>query len=81
MKKKPRVASSKTKSEPQAKPTSVSDEYRTWTSVDGKFSVEAKLLSAGAVIVELQRKDNGEKIRVPHAKLSPADRDFLRARR
>jgi hypothetical protein len=80
--KKPRAAASKTSSSTESKPAkqTTTSEFRTWTSTDGKFTIEAKLLSVTGDSVELQRKDNGMKIQVPRAKLSAADQEYLSQR-
>jgi hypothetical protein len=76
MKKKPRVASTKTKSGTDTD----KDEFRIWKSADGKFSVEARLVNSTGDAVELKRKDDGRTIRVPRDKLSAADEAYLRER-
>ncbi|QDU28100.1 hypothetical protein ETAA8_31930 [Anatilimnocola aggregata] len=43
----------------------VEREFRTWTTADGKFSVEAQFVSMGAGVVRLKRKDTGKIISVP----------------
>jgi hypothetical protein len=50
--------------------------YRTWTSADGKFTTEAKLLSYanGTITIETSEK---KKKSVPLKKLSKADQDFV----
>jgi hypothetical protein len=53
-------------------------ETRTWTDSSGKFSVEAALISADDQVVLLKSKD-GKTLRIPRAKLSQADRDFLQS--
>lgn len=54
-------------------------EGRTWTSADGKFQVEAELLSVqdGKVIL---RKADGAKVAVPLTKLSAPDQQFAAGR-
>jgi hypothetical protein len=52
-------------------------DFRTWTSVDGNFTLEAKLLGAENGAVRLQRRD-GAVITVPLSKLSQADADYVR---
>ena len=52
-------------------------EFRTWTSVDGKFKVDAKLVKLEGGKVVLQRRDDGRQIVVPQSLLSKADQDFL----
>ena len=55
-------------------------ELRTWTSKSGKFTVKAELLSFAEGVVNLQRAD-GKKIKVPLAKLSKKDQNYVVARR
>jgi len=52
--------------------------YRTWTSVDGQYRVVAKLVKLEDKTVHLERKDDGQIVVVPLAKLSPEDRAFAR---
>ncbi|GAB5404644.1 MAG: hypothetical protein Aurels2KO_28750 [Aureliella sp.] len=52
------------------------DEYRKWTSANGKSTVEAKLLDAGPTDIILQRRD-GQIVRVPRSALSQVDRNFV----
>lgn len=54
------------------------DGARTWTSKNGKFKIDAKLVSADATTVKL-RKPDGKELSVPIEKLSESDRDFLRS--
>ncbi|NUQ60866.1 MAG: hypothetical protein HUU20_00145 [Pirellulales bacterium] len=49
---------------------------RKWTSEDGRFSTEAKLLGYADGMVKLQ-KDSGETITVPLDRLSKADRRYV----
>ena len=65
-----------TAAEPNLKPES---DLRTWTSTDGKFTVEAQFVKAVGETVYLKRKD-GRQIEVPIEKLSPKDQQFLRKR-
>lgn len=51
---------------------------RTWTSLDGNFSIDAELVDNTATTVRLKRGD-GSVISVPLAKLSKADQDFVAA--
>lgn len=53
---------------------------RKWTSSDGKFSTEAELVEYADGKVTLQKADD-QRITVPLAKLSPADRRFVIAER
>ena len=50
---------------------------RTWRDVTGTFQVQAELLSVSDDKVVL-KKHNGNVIRVPLSKLSPADLDYLK---
>lgn len=50
-------------------------ELRTWTTSDGKSTVEARFVRYGSRIVTLQRMD-GETIDVPIEKLSKEDQDY-----
>ena len=52
------------------------DDLRTWTSADGKFKTEARQVGANEKEVTLEKK-SGERIKVPLAKLSEADRTYL----
>jgi hypothetical protein len=51
--------------------------YRTWTSADGKYKVEARLVGFTDGVVELERKDNGQKVKIPVEKLSEADQKVV----
>ena len=51
---------------------------RTWTSANGKFTVEAELVTVKDEKVEL-RKPNGDTLEVPLGKLCEADRQFANA--
>ena len=68
----------------EAKPVSTSaatdSEYRVWTTADGKFKVEAKLIRVQDGKALLQRRDDGRQITVPQSLLSKSDRDFLTMR-
>lgn len=55
-------------------------EIRTWTSSDGRFSIEAELVEATETSVRL-RKANGSEVTVPLQSLSEADRAFARGGR
>lgn len=50
--------------------------FRTWTSADGKFKIEAKLLSVIDNVAQLERAD-GKISKVPVDKLSEADQQFI----
>ncbi len=54
-------------------------EFRTWTSDDGQFTVEAKLVKTSGDVITLKRK-TGEEIDVPIEKLSKKDQEFIRGR-
>lgn len=54
---------------------------RTWHTSDGKFSVEAKFLTAIGGVAHLKRTDNGAEIKVPLEQLSTDDQDFITGRR
>jgi hypothetical protein len=58
--------------------TLASAERRTWTDSTGKFSVKAELLELKDDSVVL-KKDDGATATVPLARLSAADREYLRA--
>jgi len=53
--------------------------YRTWTSADGQYRVVAKLVKLEDKTVHLERKDDGEIVAVPLAKLSADDRLVVRS--
>jgi hypothetical protein len=50
---------------------------RTWTNNNGKFSVQAKYISADENKVTLEKED-GTKITVEISKLSQEDRDYVK---
>jgi outer membrane protein assembly factor BamB len=52
-------------------------ESRTWTSADGKFSVQAAMLGYEDQQVLLRRDDDGREIRVPVSALSSRDRAYV----
>jgi hypothetical protein len=65
-----------------AKPTPKSRpaaELRTWTSGDGNFTVEARLVKATADTVWLEKKD-GTTVHVPKEKLSDDDLSYIKHR-
>jgi hypothetical protein len=65
---------------PTFEPVTESDpDQRTWTSADGKFSVEAEFLSYGNDKVKLKKAD-GKVIDLPKDKLSDDDQEWLRKR-
>jgi hypothetical protein len=53
-------------------------EVRTWTDASGKFKIEAKLLEVADGKVKLEKAD-GKIVTLPLAKLSVADRAFVKA--
>ena len=53
-----------------------SAEQRTWTSADGKFSVEAELLEINGPAVKIKTAA-GKEISLPLTKLSQKDRDYV----
>lgn len=53
---------------------------RTWSTADGKFSVEASFLSITGGDVKLKRIDNGKEISIDPEKLCDADRAYLKAK-
>lgn len=53
-------------------------EMRTWRDPTGSFSTEARFYSASGDTIKLMKSD-GTKIEVPAAKLSDADKEYLRA--
>jgi len=59
-------------------PVQAEGELRTWTSSDGNYVVRAELLAVEEANIRL-RKPDGTTISVPLAKLSAADRDYLRS--
>ena len=61
-------------------PARVEQPFRTWTSADGKFTVEAQLVKVEEGKALLRRKDNRQEISVPLAVLSAADQAHLKQR-
>lgn len=55
-----------------------SEPLRTWTSADGKYITEAKLLSYANGTITIQSRD-GKKIKIALDKLSKADQDIVNA--
>ncbi|WP_254510765.1 SHD1 domain-containing protein [Anatilimnocola floriformis] len=53
---------------------------RTWTSADGKFTVEAEFISFGAGKVKLRRVDNGKELNLDANHFSPADIAWIKSR-
>jgi len=53
---------------------------RTWTDETGVFSVEAELVGVRGAYVQLKKTD-GRVVRVPMARLSLADREYVRSQR
>jgi S1-C subfamily serine protease len=56
-------------------------DYRTWTSANGKFKVEASLVKVADGKVYLKRKDNGKELTVPLDSLSRTDVEYLAGRK
>jgi hypothetical protein len=56
------------------------DGWRTWTSADGKYTVEAKFRGAAAGTVRLEKRD-GKIIELKREKLSENDQKWLDAKR
>src|SRR5262245_59598954 len=52
-------------------------EERTWTDASGKFSINAEFVRVDGDKVVLRRAD-GKEIKVPQARLSDADKEFLK---
>ena len=65
---------------PSEPPPAKNEKLRTWSSADGKFSVEAEFLSQLGNNVKLRKKADGVEITVPLDKLSAPDRDWLKNR-
>jgi len=64
---------------PEASPPAGDSErspMRTWTSADGRYTVEARLVGLRGSVVVLQKRD-GRVVRVPIDQLSRADQAFL----
>lgn len=72
------LAALKAARDPRAAKTT-KPEVRTWTSSDGKFSVDATFVRQEGGTVELL-KENGESVNVPLERLSDADKTWLRDR-
>jgi hypothetical protein len=53
--------------------------WRTWTTADGKFSVEAKFVKFAAGLLTLEKRD-GKTVEVKLVILSDEDQDFVRQR-
>ncbi|NLT72336.1 MAG: hypothetical protein GXX91_16805 [Verrucomicrobiaceae bacterium] len=66
------------KSEPDA--ATNPDSFRTWTSADGKFSVEADYVEAFFGTVTLRKRD-GSTLQVDVAKLSEPDQAYIKDRK
>ncbi len=60
--------------------TATVEAVRTWKDATGKFSVKARFASYGNGVVTLERED-GKRIKVPLAKLSSADKEWIDAER
>ena len=72
------VAKAETAKAETAKAAKPVARFRTWTSADGKYKVEAKLLVFMDNNVELERKDNGQTIKIALATLSSADQEYVK---
>jgi hypothetical protein len=57
--------------------SAVAAERRMWTSADGKFTVDAELVEQQGDSIRLKKAD-GSVISVPVAKISQADREYLK---
>jgi hypothetical protein len=62
-----------TYSSPPAEP------IRTWTSADGKFSIQARFVEEIGADVRLQKED-GSMVKIEKSKLSSADQEWLKTR-
>jgi hypothetical protein len=62
----------------QAKKEKVGKGFRAWKSANGKFTIEAMLVSAEKGIARLQREDTGKIIEVPTEKLSKEGQSWIR---
>jgi hypothetical protein len=70
------AAEAKAELEAQKKAADDKRKWRKWQSADGKSTVYAAFVRAGAGVVTLKR-ENGSLIEVRSEKLSQADRDFI----
>ena len=59
-------------------PEEQAERTRKFTSIDGKFSVEAMLVTMRDWVVYLQKVSNAEQIEVPMEKLSNFDKVWIR---
>ena len=73
-----RMANARAAIEELAK-TQAADDYRTWTSADSEYTVEAKFLSYAVDKVKLEKR-NGEQISVPIDRLSEEDREHIESK-
>ena len=62
---------------PATTPTAAAGPYRTWTDNTGTFTIEAKYVGDEGQSVRLVRKTDGKEVKVPLARLSEADRQFV----
>lgn len=62
---------------PESAPPPKSEEPRLWTSRDGRFKVEAVLVSASEDSIQLKRTDNGKTVSVPIEKISDEDQAYV----
>lgn len=74
-------ADAKTKEKIEAQKAAVEQsKWHTWTSADGKFTIEAKFVKFNGRIITLTKKD-GTTIDVPREKLSDEDLEWIKHRR
>ena len=66
---------------PPAAQPKVEREFRTWTSADGTFTIEAQFVGKIGDSIRLKRKDNEKVITVPAAKLSESDLQYVKGLR
>jgi hypothetical protein len=59
-------------------PAPADDAVRTWTSADGKQTIEAEFVRATATGVVLKRKSDGKTFNLTLKQLSQADRDYVK---
>lgn len=66
-------------SKPVAASSTEDSAFRTWTSADGNFQVEAELVESNDNHVKLKRKDTGAVVTILLAGLSEADQAFVKS--
>lgn len=59
-------------------PAAADPTFRTWTSADGKQTIEAEIIRVTATSVVLKRKEDGKTFNLALKQLSQADRDYLK---